>query len=1008
MHEDNCQYVDRILLDLTPNFDNLAECCENIQCEKWKRSFPNTLVPVKHWHCKDEKCPSKKVLGLEPGFSSQYASELKRHIMKVHKKKETIVKDRTRQILRYVLSNSVSSNRKVYKKFITGFRKRLLEKEDFSNDNVLQLSDDAILNWRNRLLVGKTGQLSNVLTESLQRFGTCPVTSMPDYKNFDAHTVESDRPKIGQIFRCAQDGLSQCTNVTMNDASDEWYGLCCSSFTQQNLDGCEGMACSIRWFELSHVGIWRKEPAKFYSLLTCTQQLPLSCMVDWGSILIFDSEQKLFVRPSQDKHILDTIGDPEYTNKYEKWYEEYIKEDAEEKNGYTFSNEDVIYGMLLFPEKLLYYCDAKTKEVIFPDWCSRGKENEDPKLCEWEFWARTEIAKKPMYTNDGPIFLRPIIYRCKRHNRHFTCGAGQFAHTNPFNYSVPHYRLGDMKYDVLMLSDLHASYVEALTIQSVHRELLRSWLRHTLRILYAIKRKQMHTASLDSRRLMRTTRFIQSLPDLLPSVYSLADLQLVIFQNTVKGLMSRYDTTAAAFDGQIIRIDGTFKCAAVVHIHMPYDAATKSSKRITKRVAGCALVAVGTEGLMLGTPCLVPGETNASIQSFVQDILKRRRQALGGISAPAAFVTDCIRRHRQVLWTALLREYPELNLLENTKTQYDNTCQDIVLMLQDIPHREWAFTRRVAKPKTHSDYADYCASIRDVFHCLRLEPHESQNFKIWKKKIEQWESERSEDDLNATKEAFMMSVTCHHEATKYDDAISSLVLKELNSACILLQHKDMNICIPSRVLARACRRLNFPEDDVKANFCCYGYLNDSDFLEHLKGVNEYYRTPRNLGRMSSGASVMKAIGTKWICISSSTSNGKQTKRRRTHARYSSNIEDGLELEDYGITSGPNYDLCVDAERTVRDEATLCGLHGHRLISNLQTDETIVEAVNKQLNSNVRQGSIGVDVAEMRLTYQRLKWDSAALQRILFGNTTKKRRANVQVFYISIYSMYLLI
>ena len=162
--------------------------------------------------------------------------------------------------------------------------------------------------------------------------------------------------------------------------------------------------------------------------------------------------------------------------------------------------------------------------------------------------------------------------------------------------------------------------METLTIHGVQRELLRSWIRKTMRVLEAVKQSQLRCTALDSRRLMKATRFIQALPDLLPSVHSLADLQLVIFQHTVEGPITRYDATAAAFDGQVIRIDGTFKCAAVVHITMPYDETSSHTQRITKRVAGCALVAVGTEGLMLVTPRLVPGETNAAIQSFVQDI----------------------------------------------------------------------------------------------------------------------------------------------------------------------------------------------------------------------------------------------------------------------------------------------------------------------------------------------------------------------------------------------------
>ena len=38
-----------------------------------------------------------------------------------------------------------------------------------------------------------------------------------------------------------------------------------------------------------------------------------------------------------------------------------------------------------------------------------------------------------------------------------------------------------------------------------------------------------------------------------------------------------------------------------------------------------------------------------------------------------------------------------------------------------------------------------------------------------------------------------------------------------------------------------------------------------------------------------------------------------------------------------------------------------------------------------------KGSIGYDVAQMRFAYQRLKWDSSALQRILYGDVGRSRQ-----------------
>ena len=42
-----------------------------------------------------------------------------------------------------------------------------------------------------------------------------------------------------------------------------------------------------------------------------------------------------------------------------------------------------------------------------------------------------------------------------------------------------------------------------------------------------------------------------------------------------------------------------------------------------------------------------------------------------------------------------------------------------------------------------------------------------------------------------------------------------------------------------------------------------------------------------------------------------------------------------------------------------------------------------------------QGTIGYDVAVMRLSYMRLKWDSSALDRIMYGDISRKRRGHTQ-------------
>ena len=99
-----------------------------------------------------------------------------------------------------------------------------------------------------------------------------------------------------------------------------------------------------------------------------------------------------------------------------------------------------------------------------------------------------------------------------------------------------------------------------------------------------------------------------------------------------------------------------------------------------------------------------------------------------------------------------------------------------------------------------------------------------------------------------------------------------------------------------------------------------------------------------------------------------------------------------EAEGKGITDNP---LVEDAIAGCLEAATLEGLLGHKLIEGINTDETTVEVLNKCLNSNTRQGPIGYDVAEMRMNYQRLKWDASVLQRIIFGDTSRNRQTQTK-------------
>ena len=578
------------------------------------------------------------------------------------------------------------------------------------------------------------------------------------------------------------------------------------------------------------------------------------------------------------------------------------------------------------------------------------------------------MQKTPVITCDGPIFIDPIRYYCGTHNSRITAGAAATTRcTNreavlpdqddPFLYNIPYYRLRDMRYATRLLPELQAQYVETLSASGVCRHLAGRWLSTAVGRMETLKRTQAELR-LTTRGLVEASRLVFALADLVPHRDTITSLQLVLFQNLVLPHIPKYDEAVCAFDGQVIKMDGTFRSASAVLAYGGLERTFKG-RCVVKRfkVASCVLVALGTEGLNLVTPRLVPAENTASLTKMAEDILRNRRRVLGSLSAPAAFSTDNIRQHRNALMEGFLSVYPELRVtLEDGKSSNININQ-VVLLLQDI---------------TPSVGIHDCKTCQEEFRNAAAEA-------------------TSQEEPVATQRAFRLklqrALLTPQNAGVGDDetlgfAIDNLGM-DLARASSLIGH-----AVPIRLCMRGARRLLKGEDAIERLFPSRGYVSGEEFVNRLEAVNEFYKTVRSAAALETTHFVASQLGKKNYARKSGTR--RKGKRRVTESAVVPAAEKPEEWE--GITAKAATNEVMNG---VREETTLRGLLSHGLIPGICTEEVTVEAMNRQLNSNVRQGSIGYDVAEMRLCYQRLKWDSSAIQRILAGDTSRKRRQNVQ-------------
>ena len=660
--------------------------CSDVDCPHWAARHPEEQPGDRHFHCEKSDCFSRGLDGLGPKFVCSKPYDAGRHA-EAHVRQRRLRMKHTQELWDYVTSASGVFQQRKNTKNMTQFRRRL-------DQGSGQRACGSAHTWKDRLLLGKQGEKGTMLSTVVERCGLLPPVGLRAARV--KHHPSTSLPVPGSIVR-----------FNKSEEGEVWYGVCCSSFETVEVYGEVGLGCTVKWLEESHKGQHRGREATFYEAVGRVQPQLFETMQTWGDLLVHDTETGMFMLYSDpavmEAELRSYVGSGNDVD-WSRWNSDSAPSAAKE----GMSEEERIVFEGVFRTRAQYLVDDNGREVE-PTSCSPGAAG-----CRWGKKKTKNFKKCPLVTKHGPIFLRPVQYYCSKHNKYILAGeCKQAQHTN-----VECLRIGYTMYDSGYVPELQAGYVDTLNMQSCRRRILDGWLTSAMEHLKKVKKLQV-TMGLSSSKLQAACTCLLALPEFVPSVQTLTNLQLLLFQQLVQPRIPAYDLAVAAFDGQFIRVDGTFKIAANVRVHDPIDV----SKRVYRKVGTAVLVAVGLEGLVLTTPTLVPGENRKAIADVVGRVLRCRRTVLGSLSAPSGFVSDCIRQTQAVFWDVTQKVYPEFAMSNTAVFGRTGTWkQEAMLMLQDIAHREWAFTRKAASKK-HPDYHMYKACIKDVFHQLRV-PHD--------------------------------------------------------------------------------------------------------------------------------------------------------------------------------------------------------------------------------------------------------------------------------------------
>ena len=715
--------------------------------------------------------------------------------------------------------------------------------------------------------------------------------------------------------------------------------------------GERGPGYGIQWLDKHCEGTCEYYLTKLTGQQLCSQMYPTAVA------MVYDVERKLFslgVRPSN----VDL---------------EIILQHADEVVGDTQTVEELMVVKHLFPERLLY----PVKVDGSPDIVTRCANNRDGHECKITTWARKALSN-PVLTPNGPVFLRPVRWECTVHKQKQTAGSKDDLDdtSDPYHTSVPHYRLRNVRVSPELIMQLQGYWVESLCLQRSRRCVMMAWNVKAFEKIEYLKGMQQKL-NLKTQMLVKACQLINLLESCLPCMETVTNILLTVYQRIVQPRMVEYDKAVIAFDGGFMRMDCTFAVARSCCVFVPTTGPDKKTTNRKLRVGGACLVIMGTEGLILRRPLMIPSESRKSVSGELATVMMIRRKMCGINSAPFGFGSDSMADDKHMCLELLYRVWPEMKAFD-----IDNPT---FLFTQDIHHRQVKFT--MAASTMHCDRTEYTTAINQVFHRLTLALHEHRAHDIFKKGYwdRRWmyalhDLESYHGNIAAIlRKAF--DGGCQLDAQEC--RIVEYTLSELGNAASTQLVDELDIIfIPTKILTTAARRVGMSRDEINSLFTVSGYEDAQDFIDCLSGTIDYYKVTRNRANRTSPALVTEYIGTQLA------SNREEHKFElpeyvpvpravrghyarelsvATQQRLETGIADNEQTREWlRTTSAPEYAATLIANAD---------------ISSLNGGSAAVEGYNRFTNKSIKTGSCGYDVTVMRMDTERLKWNATTMNRI---------------------------
>ena len=247
------------------------EDCSRAGCE-------HTRNEAVHWHCVDEACPSRGVVGTLLPFVTNDTRTRDRHILyhATHARKETA---QLLELYRHVHHTCGG----VAPPAVTD---RVPKISQFRKEISLQPAQEGTsASWATRLYVGKAGPTATSLAGAIEAFGVSTVRRVGTLRT-EAPLPYTEAPLPGHTIEFFPHSA---------DAEDVWFAVCCSGVSIREVGGDSGPAVLVRWFDREYTDVWEGGPVTIYDLTKTTEYQLVAAMSEWGSLLQYDAERKIFV-----------------------------------------------------------------------------------------------------------------------------------------------------------------------------------------------------------------------------------------------------------------------------------------------------------------------------------------------------------------------------------------------------------------------------------------------------------------------------------------------------------------------------------------------------------------------------------------------------------------------------------------------------------------------------------------------------------------------------------------